>query len=176
MNLLPKEIGLFKIQENDNKEGFYQNAYFDAKTDGTEDNNYFQNFEQGEISSFMTIPSVKTILLMGPYTKEEKSLYEKSLFELDSLDYDLDNFKKNRIEDINLRSKQRRVVRTLLSKAKSFPLEVTDHTVLGRCASLLKLLVEMFELHYFYSKINTHPLESLQLDLSAQFNLPFWSQ
>ena len=53
----------------------------------------------------MTIPSIKNLLKMGAYTKNEKSLYEKSLFEIDSLDYSIDYFKNNKLEEINLRSK-----------------------------------------------------------------------
>ena len=81
MNVFPKDIGLYKLEFNEFRETFYQHSYYDKNSD-FEEFPFFNNYETGEVKSFLTIPSPKTLMTMSPFVKDEKSHFDMHIFDI----------------------------------------------------------------------------------------------
>ena len=165
MNLFPRDLPLFRLEAAHPKDTLHVHEYYDQHSD-FEEAAYMLNTE---VRSLLTVPSVKTLMGIG-VAAEDKQLEEVK----GRVEFDLDMFRKNRLEEIDLRRKQRLLVNGLMNKARE---EDTGYrqTRIGKVAMLLENVLHMFEMHYFFSKLNIAPLESFQLQQAAFRYLPFWT-
>ncbi|CDW75700.1 UNKNOWN [Stylonychia lemnae] len=176
MNLLPKDIALFKLQENEMKDCFFQNMYYD-KTTELEEQPYFTSIETGELQNILVLPSYKSLNKIQCYTQEEKKIIEDiTCFDQVSkqLEYQLDQFKRNNIDHVNLKQKMRKVIIELKKHLNSDLKVVQEQIMIGKLRMLQKTLLDMFEMNFYLSKLQMHPLECLQMEIAAEKFLPFW--
>jgi hypothetical protein len=91
MNIFPKDIKIMRLKKSELVDYMHRNGHFSPNNHNTfDEKSIYNNLEDGEITSFNTIPSMKTLITLDQFTFDDKHVYERSIFEqIEHLDYNL---------------------------------------------------------------------------------------
>mmetsp|Transcript_735 Transcript_735/g.789 ORF Transcript_735/g.789 Transcript_735/m.789 type:complete len:117 (+) Transcript_735:418-768(+) len=99
----PKSIKLFSFQHTELPELMFLHQNHNAMSKDFSTDHLFANGEEGELSSFYLIPSLKTLLAMPLMNSAQKLSLEKKVFDFENMEIDMAILERNALEEIRLK-------------------------------------------------------------------------